>query len=77
MVTAAQAHVAEEVAEGELTQAEADARAAALETRLTESVDEPLRLGRGHGGGHGRHGHGPAGDTAAPAPSASAESDDA
>lgn len=75
MVAAAQTHLAEEVADGDLTQAEADARAAELEARFTESVDEPLRLGRGHAGGHGRHGHGPAGDEAAP--SASAESDDA
>ena len=85
MVAAAKAHLAEEVTEGDLTQAEADARAAELESRITASVDEPLRLGRGPGG-HGRHGHhgddGPAGagtedEAASPTPSASAESDDA
>ena len=72
MTAAAQEHLAEEVAEGDLTQAEADARLAELETRIAERVDEPLRLGRG---GHGRHGHGngPAPDEAAPVPSASAE----
>ncbi len=76
MVAAAKAHLAEEVAEGDLTQAEADARAAELQSRITASVDEPLRLGRG--GRHG-HGHGGAADErdAAPTPSASAESDDA
>ena len=75
MVAAAQAHLAEEVAEGDLTQAQADARAAELRTRISESVDEPLRLGRRHHGGHGRHGGpgGPAGDEAPPAPSTSAE----
>jgi hypothetical protein len=76
MVAAAKAHLAEEVTEGDLTQAEADARAAELEARITASVDEPLRLGRGPGG-HGRHGHhgadGGAEDQAAtPTPSASA-----
>ena len=78
MVAVAEAHLAEEVAEGDLTQAEADAKAAELETRITGSVDEPLRLERGHSGGHGLHGRGdgPARDEA-PTPSASAESDDA
>ena len=84
VVAAAKAHLAEEVTEGDLTQAEADAKAAELETRITESVDEPLRLGGGHGGhrGHGGPGRGDGqgdgqGDEASPTPSASAESDDA
>ncbi len=82
MVAAAEAHLTEEVTEGELTRAEADARATELEARITESVDEPLRVGRGH---HGRHGDGD-GDAdedasgeqgATPTPSTSAQSDDA
>lgn len=77
MVAAAKAHLAEEVAEGDLTQAEADARATELQTRISASLDEPLRLGRGHhGGGHG-HGDGSDEQEATPTPSASAESDDA
>ena len=78
MVAAAKAHLAEEVAEGDLTQAEADERAAELQTRIAASVDEPLRLGRGgrHGHGHG-DGDGPDEQDATPTPSASAESDDA
>ena len=74
MVAAAKEHLAEEVAEGDLTQAEADARLGELETRIAERVDEPLRLGRG---GRGHHGDGRAQDEAAPAPSASAEGGDA
>ena len=86
MVAAAKTHLAEEVTEGDLTQAEADAKAAELESRTTASVDEPLRLGRGPHGGHGRHGHDGSADGAGdgaddgaptPTPSASAESDDA
>jgi hypothetical protein len=79
MVAAAKAHLAEEVTEGDLTQAEADARATELQTRITDSVDEPLRAGHGHHGGHGRHGDGDglAGEDATPAPSASADSDGA
>ena len=72
MVAAAEAHLAEEVAEGDLTQAEADARADELKTRITASVDEPLRLGRGGRHGHG-HGDGPDERDATPIPSASAE----
>ncbi len=63
MVAAAKAHLAEEVAEGDLTQVEADAKATQLETRIAESVDEPLRSGRGHHGSHRRHGGG-SGDAA-------------
>jgi hypothetical protein len=74
MVAAAEAHLAEEVAEGDLTQAEADARGAELRTRITASVDEPLRLGRGGRHGH-RHGGGPDEQDATPTPSA--EGDDA
>jgi hypothetical protein len=82
MVAAGREHLSEEVTEGELTQAEADAKATELETRITESLDEPLRLGRGHHGGrggHGRHGDGdgPEVEESTPAPSGAAESDDA
>lgn len=77
MVAAAKDHLAEEVAEGDLTQAEADARATELQTRITASVDEPLRLGRGHRGHHGRQGDGPQEREATPAPSASPEDDGA
>jgi len=78
MVAAAEAHLSEEVAEGDLTQADADAKAAELEARFTESLDEPLHLGRGHGGhGRGHGGDGAGADEATPAPLASAENDDA
>lgn len=61
LVAAEKAHLAEAVADGRLTQAEADERAADASTRITERLDDPLRFGRGgHGGGHG--GHGPDGD---------------
>ncbi len=53
LVAAGKAHLAEEVTEGDLTQAEADERAATLEERATAALDRPVRLGRG-----GHH-HGP------------------
>ncbi|RBY85847.1 hypothetical protein [Blastococcus sp. TF02A-26] len=59
LVQAARDHVAEEVAEGDLTQEEADQRLADLEQRVTErvnSTDLP-----GPRGGHGGHG-GPGGE---------------
>lgn len=80
MVAAGEAHLAEDVAEGDLTQAQADAKAAELESRISGSVDEPLRLGRGHHGRHGEHGGEGAGtqdQPATPAPTAFAEDDDA
>lgn len=76
MVAAAEERLADEVAEGDLTQAEADAKAAQLEARITAAVDEPLRLGRGGRGHHGRDGSGEDG-VETPTPSATAESDTA
>lgn len=55
LVAAKQERLDEAVADGRLTQVEADAKAADVEARITESLDEPVRLGRGHSGGHHRH----------------------
>jgi DNA-binding CsgD family transcriptional regulator len=59
------AHLDEEVASGEHTQAEADAKLAEFKTRLDDMVNG-VRPAGGHGGrgGHGR-GHGPVGDAPA------------
>jgi lipoate-protein ligase A len=59
------AHLDEEVASGEHTQAEADAKLAEFKTRLDDMVNG-VRPAGGHGGrgGHGR-GHGPMGDAPA------------
>ena len=58
MISDFKAHLDEEVASGEHTQAEADAKLA----KFTENVDTIVTtaIGRGHGGkdGHGRHGRG-------------------
>jgi lipoate-protein ligase A len=63
MVTEAEAHIAEHVAEGKLTQEEADARLAEVEATVTERVNTVPTPGEGRGGRHGgrdgRHG-GPA-----------------
>ncbi|MCU0310216.1 MAG: hypothetical protein MUE36_04640 [Acidimicrobiales bacterium] len=79
MVADAEAHLAEEVAEGDLTQEEADARTAELTAKVTELVDGTLPLGPdgpdgpdgrgGHGGRGGMHGDGEA-DEDAPATTA-------
>lgn len=53
MVAAAKEHLAEKVADGRLTQAEADERAADLEARITERLDEPMPMGRGLHRHHG------------------------
>ena len=59
------AHLDEEVASGEHTQAEADAKLAEFTSRLDDMVNRVRPAGgpEGHGGrgGHG-HGHGPAGE---------------
>jgi hypothetical protein len=79
LVAAAKTRLAEAVTAGRLTQAEADARAADLEARITDSLDELCGPG-------GRSGRGPAGgddaedaaeDSATPstAPSAGTSSD--
>jgi hypothetical protein len=50
------AHIAEHVAEGKLTQAQADEKLANLETRVTEMVNKtglPMKGGPGGKGGHG------------------------
>jgi hypothetical protein len=57
LVGAARTRLADAVADGRLTQAEADARAADLEARITDSLDEPCGPG-------GRGGRGPADDGA-------------
>jgi hypothetical protein len=65
LVAKAQAHLAEAVTEGKMTQAEADAKLAEVTTRVTDKVnkvrpvgmgDKPGRGGRG-GRGHGGRGH--------------------
>ena len=58
------AHLAEEVASGKHTQAEADAKLAEFTTRLDDMVNgvRPARGPGGKGGHGGRHGHGPMGD---------------
>ena len=61
MTAAVKAHLDAEVASGEHTQAEADAKLAAFQTRVTEMVNKtglPQRGGKGQHGGRG--GHGPA-----------------
>ncbi len=76
LVAAAKERLAAGVADGRLTQAEADEKAADLQARITEDLDEPIRH-RGHGPHGGRHG-GPDGDgERAPASPPPAESPDA
>jgi hypothetical protein len=61
-----QAHIAEEVASGEMTQAQADAKLANVTTKVTEMVNsvrpagmgEGKHGGKGHGGKGGRGGRG-------------------
>jgi len=61
------AHLDEEVASGEHTQAEADAKLAEFKTRLDDMVNgvRPAGGPEGRGGRGGRHGHGPMGDAPA------------
>ena len=75
LVAAAGTRLAEAVTAGRLTQAEADARAADLETRITASLDE--LCGPGGRGGRGPAGDDEAEDSRAPstAPSATTSSD--
>jgi Tfp pilus assembly protein PilW len=66
VVTEMKAHIAEEVASGELTQAQADAKLAEATVRATDMVNsvrpagmgEGKHGGMGHGGKGGRGGHG-------------------
>ena len=60
IVTEVKAHVADEVASGELTQAEADAKLADVTAKVTEMVNStrPMRGEGGPRGGHDRHGRG-------------------
>ena len=61
MTAAVKAHLDAEVASGEHTQAEADAKLAEFKTRVTEMVNKTGLPQRGGKGGHGgRGGHGPA-----------------
>ena len=69
-MAAEKARLAEAVTDGRLTQAEADEKAANAETRITDSLDDPI--GRGH---HGGPRGGDADDDATPAAPAPAESD--
>ncbi|MFM8815599.1 MAG: hypothetical protein ACKOE0_06275 [Actinomycetes bacterium] len=60
IVTDVKAHIADEVASGEITQAQADAKLAEVTTRVTEMVNSvrPAGMGEGkHGGRGGRGGH--------------------
>lgn len=72
LVAVGQKRLAEAVADGRLTQAEADEKTADLQARVTERLDEPVRAKGGHRGRHG----GPAaedqdaGSTATPTPTA-------
>jgi len=59
MTAAMKAHLDEEVASGEHTQAEADAKLAEFKTRVTEMVNQ-VGMPHGKGGHGGRGGHGPA-----------------
>jgi len=66
LVAEVERHFADEVASGEHTQEEADARIAEATTRITEFVNNTQSAmadgrGPGHGPGHG-HGHGMGGD---------------
>ena len=58
LVADMQAHIAEELASGEITQAQADTKLAGLTAKVTEMVNTvgPAR-GEGHGKGHGPRGH--------------------
>lgn len=76
MAAAAEAHLDEEVAEGDLTRAEADARATELQQRLTASLDEPLHVARGHHGRPDGPGDGDAQDGAEVTPTPSAPAQD-
>ena len=69
------AHLAEEVASGKHTQAEADAKLAEFSTRLDDMVNgvRPPRGPRGNGGHGGRHGHGPMGQAPAQTETPSAQ----
>ena len=77
LVAAARTRLAEAVTAGRLTQAEADARAADLETRITDSLDELCGPGGGGPGGRGPGADGATPDDATPstAPSAGTSSD--
>ena len=50
LVAAGKARLDDAVADGRLTQAQADERAADAKARITDSLDEPVRLGHGHHG---------------------------
>lgn len=74
LVKSQRARLSEAVASGNLTQAQADERAAGLEERITASLDDLCVPGGGHGGRGGDDGD-DATETPSAAPSASASSD--
>lgn len=79
LVTAAKDRLAEAVADGRITQAQADEATTDLEARITEKVDQ-VGHGPGRKGGRGHHSHGPDGEdapAATPAPTPSVESSSA
>ena len=63
LVAAGKEHLADAVADGRLTQAEADEKGADLQARVTERLDEPIRMT----GRHGHHGPRGAEDAQTPA----------
>ena len=70
VVAAAKAELAEDLSEGDRTQAQADAKAATLQERVTALVDRVGGPGRGDHGHHGPHDD----DDAAATPSPTATS---
>ena len=59
IVTEVRAHIAEEVASGEITQLQADAKLAEVTAKVTEKVNSVRSEGmggKGGRGGRGRHG---------------------
>jgi len=65
LVAAGKKRLADAVADGRLTQAEADEKSAGLQARVTEKLDDPIRQKGGHRGRPG----GPHADDKQPSPS--------
>ena len=58
IVADVKAHIADEVASGEITQAQADAKLADVTTKVTDMVNSVRPADMGGKGGRGGHGHG-------------------